>query len=258
MRIPFLFLALTAAPASGAPGRRVEIAVEVQALRDVRVPAEVSGRVLTRPDNESAVVKAGDVVVTIDSVLLRAGARAARALQARAKARHDWARIEQKRVVALVGKGTVGEAELDKAQVAAREAGATLLAAAAQAVEAETRLVRARIVAPFDGKLVRVYPQVGEYMRVGETAFRIIDDSSLKIIVYVGARLLPRMQRGVVLRVETDIKGLKLPVLHAKIFSVAAAAEGRARTFRVEARVRDKSGKWRPGMTGRIVLEGQP
>jgi RND family efflux transporter MFP subunit len=256
MRIMFLSLALAATLASGAQNRRVEIAVEIQALRDVRVPAEVSGRVLTRPDNESAVVKAGEVVVTIDSVLLQAGARAARALEARAKARREWARIELERVVALVGKGTVGRAELDQAQVAAREAEATLLAAAAQVVEVETRLDRARIVAPFDGKLVRVYPQAGEYMRVGETAFRIIDDSSLKIIVYVAARLLPRMQPGVALRIETDVKGLELPVLHAQIFSVAAAAEGRARTFRVEARVRDKSGKWRPGMTGRLVLEG--
>ena len=251
MRIMFLSLAFAATLASGAPDRRVEIAVEIQALRDVRVPAEVNGRVLKRPDNESAVVKAGDVIVTIDSVLLQAGVRAVRALEARAKARREWARIELERVVALVGK-----AELDQAQVAAREAEATLLAAAAQVVEVETRLGRARIVAPFDGKLVRVYPQAGEYLRVGETAFRIIDDSSLKIIVFVRARLLPRMQPGVALRIETDIKGLKLPVLHARVFSVAAAAEGRARTFRVEARVRDKSGKWRPGMTGRIVLEG--
>ncbi len=256
MRIMFLSLALAATLASGAQNRRVEIAVEIKALRDVRVPAEVSGRVLKRPDNESAVVKAGEVVVTIDSVLLQAGANAVRAAAARAKAHHEWTEIELRRVVALAGKGTVGEAELDKARVAAREADATLRAAEAQAVEVETRLARTRIVAPFGGKLVRVYPQAGEYMRVGETAFRIIDDSILKIIAYVGARLLPRMRPGVTLRIETDIKGLKLPVLHAKIFSVAAAAEGRARTFRVEARVRDKSGRWRPGMTGRIVLEG--
>ncbi len=64
------------------------------------------------------------------------------------------------------------------------------------------------------------------------------------------------MQPGAMLRVESDVKELKLPVLEAKVFSLAPAAEGRARTFRVEARVKDRSGKWRPGMTGRIVFGG--
>ena len=254
MRITLLSIALVATLAAGAPADRTTIPVEIRALRDVRVPAEVSGRVLKRPDNESAVVKRGEVVVTIDSVMLRALARAARAAARRAEARHDWTQIELKRVLGLVERGTVGQAELDLAEVAAREAEAGLAAAEARKVEVETRLERARIIAPFDGQLVRVYPQTGEYLRVGDTAFRIIDDSSLKIIVYVPARLLPRMQPGAMLRVESDVKELKLPVLEAKVFSLAPAAEGRARTFRVEARVQDRSGKWRPGMTGRIVF----
>ena len=82
--------------------------------------------------------------------------------------------------------------------------------------------------------------------------------SRLKIIVYVPARLLPRVRPGAKLRIESDPEdaALKLPVLEAKVFSRASAAEGKARTFRVETRVVDKSGKWRPGMTGRIVLGG--
>ena len=48
---------------------------------------------------------------------------------------------------------------------------------------------------------------------------------------------------------------MKLEPLTAKVFSVAGAAEGKARTFRVEARATDKTGKWRPGMTGRLIVQ---
>ena len=98
--------------------------------------------------------------------------------------------------------------------------------------------------------------QYGEYLRIGETAFRIIDDSSLKIVLYVPARALGRVKAGTVLRVGSDpeLASLKLPTLEAKVFAVAPAAEGKARTFRIEARARDKSGRWRPGMTGVVSL----
>lgn len=249
--IPVVLLAATLA-AGGPPVGADEVPAEIQALRDVRVPAEVSGRVLLRPENESAAVKRGEVVVTLDNVLLGAVARAARASARRAKARHEWAQIELKRVEGLFERQSVGQADVDAALVAAREAEANLAAAEATAKEMETRLERARIVAPFDGKLVRVYPQAGEYMRVGETAFRIIDDSSLKVILYVSARQLPRVKTGTKLSVESDVEGLELPVLNGKVFSVAPAAEGKSRTFRVEVRAIDKSGRWRPGMTGRV------
>ncbi len=52
--------------AAGAPSPGFEFAAEVLAVRDVRVPAEVAGRVVQRPENETAAVKADEVVVALD------------------------------------------------------------------------------------------------------------------------------------------------------------------------------------------------
>ena len=129
-----------------------------------------------------------------------------------------------------------------------------MAAAESNVDDAEERLARASIRAPFDGRLVRVYPEAGEYLRIGETTFRIIDDSQLKIVTYVSAAWLPRLRTGAVLAVEPDEAGTDRSVLKARIFSIAPAAEGKARTFRVEARCKDATGRWRPGMTARIRI----
>jgi RND family efflux transporter MFP subunit len=255
MSRPAPLLALLAALALPATGAPETLPAEVQALRDVRVPAEVAGRVVERPEKESAAVRRGEVVVTLDDTFLRAAAEAARAAVERAEARRDWTKLELERVRALLQKGSVGQSEVDRALLAAREAAAGLAVLEASAKEAETRLERTRIRAPFDGKLVRIHPEAGEYLQVGQTAFRIVDDSRLRLLFYAPAPLLDRIREGGKLKVTADRAESKLPVLEAVVFSVAPAAEGRSRTFRVEARADDASGRWRPGMTGRILLD---
>lgn len=247
-----LFLLGSAGAAGDAPAQKLH--AEVLALRDVRVPAEVPGRVIRRPADESATVKKGDVVVALDDVLMKASARGAEANARRAKARRDWTLTELERVRKLSRSKTLGQADLDQAVLASREAEEALLAAEALAAEALERLARTRIRAPFDGRLVRVPAQTGEYLGVGQTAFRIVDDTELKIITYVSAVWLSRLKVGDTLSLTADFPGAKLPSLPARIFSIAPAAEGASRTFRVEARAkRDQGGQWRPGMTAIAV-----
>jgi len=246
-------LVVLAALASGSPPQVAAwVPAEVRALRDVRVPAEVRGRVVNRPEDESAAVGAAEVIVELDDVFLSFAAQAAAASATRAAARRDWARIEAERLQGLYEKKSIGKADLDRAWLAAHEAEASHLQALALSHEAARRLDRAKIRAPFAGKLVRIYPETGEFMQVGETAFRIIDDSGLRIIAYLPPDMLPQVRPGSWLQVRPDGPDTKLPALRAKVFSVAPAAEGAARTFRVEARVQDKSSRWRPGMTARI------
>lgn len=250
--VPFLVVFLAAAPSSGGSGDLSTEAVPavVHPLRDARVAAEVGGRVVARPDDESARVEEGAPVVALDDALYKAAADAARAERDQALARRDWAVLEHERVKALHAKGAVGQAELDRAAVGAREAEAGLRVAEARAADAELRLARTKVRAPFSGKLVRVPPQLGEYLAPGQEAFRLVDDATLRIVAYAPGALLHRFAPGDEVRVE--VEDIALPPLVARVFAVAPAPEGKARTFRVEARVKDPSGRWRPGMTARI------
>jgi membrane fusion protein (multidrug efflux system) len=238
--------------AAGAPPPGFEFAAEVLAVRDVRVPAEVAGRVVQRPENETAAVKADEVVVTLDDVFLAAASQAAQAAADRAEAQQEWAVLEFGRIKKLFDRKTIGEAEFDQGTLKLREARTRVIAAKAVAHEAERRLARTRIRAPFAGKLVRIYPQRGEYLQIGATAFRIVDDSAFKVITYVPADRIHLLKVGQKVALAPDRAESPLPLLEATVFSIAPAAEGRARTIRVEARARDASGRWRPGLTGRL------
>jgi len=258
LRRPCLLLLLGAVlPAAAPAGAQqapagFDLPAEILALRDVDVPAEVAGVVTERPEDETAAVKAGDVVVALDDSFLAALAAAARAKVEGAKARREWAQIEHDRVSTLFASGSVNKADLERVQLSLREAVAALAAAEATSLEAERRLERTRIRAPFDGRLVRVPPERGEYLQIGATAFRLVDDSSFRIIAYVPPELVARFAVGQRVRVvaEPGVEGRK--AFEAEVFSVASAAESKARTFRLEARAPRPAGQWRPGMTARL------
>jgi RND family efflux transporter MFP subunit len=248
----WLVLLGLAVGAAGGPATGFDFAAEAQAVRDVRVPAEVAGRVVERPENETVAVKADEVVVALDDVFLAAASQAAQAAADRAVAPEEWAVLAFGRIKKLFDRKTIGEAEFDQGTLKLREARTRVIAAKALAHEAEQRLARTKIRAPFAGKLVRVYPERGEYLQVGAPAFRIVDDTAFKIITYVPAARVSLLKVGQKVALAPERAESTLPVLEATIFSIAAAAEGRARTIRVEARARDASGRWRPGMTGRL------
>jgi membrane fusion protein (multidrug efflux system) len=226
------------------------------ALRDARVPAEVSGRVVRRLEDESAAVKEGQPVVWLDDALLKAALRTAEAEVRQARAQKDWADLDLKRQKLLRDKGSVQLAEYDRAAIAVRRMGAALEAAEAREAETRTRLERTVIRAPFAGKLLRIHPQQGEYLQAGKAAFRLIDDSELRILAYVPAHLLPQLEPGGTLEVRSDLE--RLPVLRPRIFSVASGAAESSRRFRVEARVKDPGRLWRPGMTARARATAGP
>ena len=249
-----VLLALTLG-VTGAPEPEF-VPAEVRARRDVVVSAEVAAPVTSRPDKETTAVEAGAVVVTLDDTFFAAAYEAAKAALDEAEAHREWAELELRRAERLVQDKTIGQAEFDRSLLEARRARATAAILKARLVEADARLKKAKIRAPFAGRLVRIYPEVGSYLQVGKPAFRLIDDSRLKIVTYVPAILLPRLSVGTEVTLHADVGGPKLPSVRAKVYTVAAAAEGKARTFRVEMRLEDRSGRWRPGMTARLEVPG--
>ncbi len=251
MGMAALVCALAAAPSGAGNGaanpEATGFSASVLALRDARVPAEVPGRVVKRLQDESASVKEGDPIVWLDDVLAKAALRTAEAERKQAQATLDWTKLELGRLQILRDRGSIELEAFDRAEVASRRAVAAVEAADARVHEVRTRLERTVIRAPFAGKLVRIHPQKGEYLRPGDTAFRLIDDSSLRIVAYVDALQLPLLRPGGSLAVRSELPRLK--PLEARIVSVASGTAAQTRRFRVEARVNKPDPLWRPGMT---------
>ncbi len=130
--------------------------------------------------------------------------------------------------------------------------GAQLRQATAQLALVREKIVRARLVAPFDGVVVSgdLSQQVGAPAEAGKKLFEIAPLLSYRIILQVDEREIRHLQTGQAGRlVMTGIAGEAMEFTVAKVTPVATALEGR-NFFRVEAALAEASPRLRPGMEG--------
>lgn len=130
--------------------------------------------------------------------------------------------------------------------------GAQLQQAEAQLSLVEERIVRARLLAPFDGLVISgdLSQQIGAPMETGQKLFEIAPLSSYRIILEVDERDIRFVTEGQGGRlVMTGIAGEPIPFEVGRLTPVASTQDGR-NFFRVEAVLSDASPRLRPGMEG--------
>jgi multidrug resistance efflux pump len=124
--------------------------------------------------------------------------------------------------------------------------------AEAQLALAEEKLVRTRILAPFDGVVVSgdLSQALGSPVEKGKTLFEVAPLNSYRLIVQVDerdVRFVAVGQSGTVALAGRP--GEPVPMTLSKITPVTLAEEGR-NAFRIEARLSEAGLELRPGMEG--------
>lgn len=161
--------------------RTVNAPGAIEPRTKVQISAQVPARIVALPFRENDAVKAGDVVVRLDSRDLAAAVESAQASVREGEARlvgaeAALAQAEQdlRRARELFGTRDVSQSRLDEAESAQRRAQSTLEAtrqsievARAQVVRAQRDLENTVIAAPFDGTIVKLNAEVGELVLVG-------------------------------------------------------------------------------------------
>ena len=164
--------------------------------RVAHIKPRTKGRVLTLAVQPGDIVAAGAVLATLDagSVLdAYNGLQGARASLGEAKASRDAATIAVSRAAALLKIGGVAKAELERRQVEAAKAQATIESAQAQVdlYSAQyTRLAPARgaapgtseIVTPIKGVVVSEAITLGEVLDTTQDTFTVADTSKMLVL----------------------------------------------------------------------------
>src|SRR5688572_17140384 len=133
----------TTAPATrGDVVETVEATGTLEAVTTVQVGSQVSGTIASLHADFNSQVKKGQVVARLESSALEAQVEQARASLARLQADVERARItvedsaqKQRRARELFEKGLISAADNDTAEVTARQAEASLIAARAQVTQ---------------------------------------------------------------------------------------------------------------------------
>jgi len=147
-----------------------EFSGRLEAIERVDVRSRVAGAVQSVHFREGALVKAGDLLVTIDPAPYAAEVERAEAQVAAAEARVAHARSERDRARRLWDEQAIAQRELDERVSAQLEADASLRAARAALQTARLSLGYTQVRAPVAGRVGRIEVTVGNLVAAGPGA----------------------------------------------------------------------------------------
>ena len=200
----------------------------VHAVRQTTVSAETSGRIARRYDVELKMLKQGAAILRIDDSLQRAEFRSAVAQLRASSAQLSFASSELRRLRTLAADDASSKAAIEQAEAAEEAAKASVAIAEAATARAEFFVSKTRVAAPFAGVLTRLFPNEGEYVRVGQPLFQIMDPTSVRVESWVDAQTARTLSIGQAVTITSG--GC---TVDGKITGVAVGTDNPARTLKV-------------------------
>lgn len=218
--------------------REAEAIGTLRSWESVVVKPEVTGRIAKINFEEGTLVKAGEVLVELDTA-------EAEAELLRAKAALEWAKETYQRAQTLRRQGSGSVAALDKAQ-------AEFAAAAASLKLAEAKLAKMRLVAPFDGVIGLRKVSVGALLVPGQEIVNLEQINPLKVDFKVPEMLLAAVKVGQTIRLRLDAMGSRS--VEGTVYAIDPLLETGGRAIVLRARIPNPDGALRPGLFARVVL----
>ena len=173
--------------ASGALVPREDIAIfpEITGYRVAKVLVDVGSW-----------VKAGQPLVQLDDILIRAQLTQQEALAAQQKSLADEAEDQANRVAGLDNAGLLSKEQIDQRRFAAKAALAQARAQAAAANDARTREALTVVRAPFSGLIIERNARFGDMSGVTTPLFRMARDGQVELAADVSENALDKIHLG--------------------------------------------------------------
>ena len=233
--------------------RTLPIVGTLLAKDEATLGAEVEGKVERTLVDFGDRVKPGQELALIDTALFEALARQAAANVAKAKATAANAEKELERVGQL--GNIASQSDRDKADAEAQQARAEVKSVEAAEAIAQLNLQRSHVKAPFEAAVAERIASAGDFKRIGEPIFRVVNDGVLKYIVQAPERYaaLVRKEQPVFFTVDA-FPGEKF---EGKVFLISPQVNTTTRAFAFGALVQNADRRLRASTfaRGELILE---
>lgn len=169
----------------------------IAAWQEAILSAEVGGlRIAEISVNVGDSVKAGQVLVTLDSAAVQIDLAQARATLAEAEAALTEARANAARAREVQASGAVSQQQISQWLTAEKTAEARVLSAQAQRDAQQLRLARSSVLAPDAGTISSRLATLGAVVAPGQELFRLIRGDRLEWRAEVTATELAQLRSG--------------------------------------------------------------
>ncbi len=223
-------------------------AVAAPPNEDVKLAAQVPGRVVALSVAEGDSVRAGQVVAEIETSPFEDQQRQARAALAQAKAARENARLNLARTERLFERGIAAGKEVEdaRAQSVASEAG--LEQAEAALATADRQLGRAHVRSPISGQVVKRFVGVGEQVdgTPAQPLLEVANVDRVEVAAHVAAEHLGRVRVGQKAAILSDAWPAR--TLDGEVVAIAPAVDPATNAALVRIRVGNPERRLKVGM----------
>jgi membrane fusion protein (multidrug efflux system) len=203
-----------------------------QAIQGVTVSADLPGTIYKINFESGQQIKAGEVLVELDT-------RQERAQLAAAEADFELAKITYARQQKLVSEGVVARTEYDNALAQQKST-------EARVGEIKATIERKTIRAPFTGILGLRQANLGQYLAAGQAIVSLQSLNPIYVNFGVPQQTTPQLKVGRTLGITSD----DLPGAHfnGQVTALDSVVDQTTRNIQVQATMTNPGGKLRPGM----------
>jgi HlyD family secretion protein len=222
----------------------VAAAAQAAAEKQARLLAQVEGRIMGVRVRENDRVGAGQLLVEIDTTEYALAA-------ARAQAQLSMAQATFRELTLFDDQIEDPDIRAERARIARAKSG--LEDAELALREAQLRLARTRIVAPFAGRAATVNIFVGQPVRIGDDLLTVVDLNPVRVVVQVLESEVGLLRAGS--GATVSFAAFPGEAFAGRIQTINPVVEQNTRTARVTVRVPNPHGRILPGMYARVSLE---
>ena len=211
-----------------------------EAVNQIELTSEISGRVKELYVKEGSVVSAGQALARLDNEVLSADRIAA-------QARLDQAKQNLQRYEQALQSGGVTQKQVDDARL-------QLDSEQARFVQASKNLSNAVVKAPVSGIINNRFVEIGSYLAPGNKIFEIVDEKKLKLTVNVTEYQVVQIKKGDKVTVSASVYP---EVKYEGVVTFVSAKSNASLNYPVEIEIRNIPGKeLKAGMYGTAHFSG--
>ncbi|MFZ1640960.1 MAG: efflux RND transporter periplasmic adaptor subunit [Candidatus Contendobacter sp.] len=204
----------------------------VTAVQGVMVSAEISGTVKDIAFESGAIVKAGELLVELDTAIEQAQLRSAAASADLARANLDRART-------MRARNMVSAADADAAEAQAKQT-------IAQMDNIRAAIAKKTIRAPFAGRLGIRKINLGQFLDNGAAIVTLQSLDPVYVDFALPQRYLSQLGAGMAVRVTTD--AFPKQTFAGKITAISPEVDSVTRNVRLQATLANPNDRLQPGM----------
>ena len=223
-----------------------------KATQEVGLSFRVSGPLITLPVDIGDEVKQGEIVARIDPRDFEVNLRNVQGQSNEARAVFTRAKADYKRIKSVYEKdpGAISETAVDNALQTRDSARANVDALSASVATAKDQLGYTYLKAPFDGAVVTKYVENFEDVERKQPIVRIVDDSSIEMIINIPENLISLVSSVKTVKVVFD--PFPEHTLIATVKEIGTEASATSRTYPVTLIMdQPEDIKILPGMAGK-------